>query len=77
MPALLVDLMVRVVPHIVAPGQAVRISRDTILVCFVLRTGEIFKGGETVCVYVPALLLHCTHILRLKMLGQIGLGWGI
>ena len=34
-------------------------------------------NGETVCVYVPALLLHCTHILRLKMLGQIVLGWGI
>ena len=45
--------MVRAVPHIVAPGQAVRLSRGTILVCFVQQTGEIFKGGENaVCVYV-------------------------
>ena len=43
--------MVRAVPHIiVAPGQAVRISRDTILVCLVFRTGEVFKGGEERCV---------------------------
>ena len=53
MPTLLVHLLVRAVPHIVAPGQAVRLSCGTILVCFVQQTGEIFKGGENaVCVYV-------------------------
>ena len=77
MPALLVDLMVRVVPHIVAPGQAVRISRGTILVCFVQQTGEIFKGGETVCVCVLALIFHYSHFASQIMLGQVGLGWGI
>ena len=49
----------RAVPHLVAPAQAHRISRDTILLRFVFQAGETFKGGETVC--VPGLLL-CLYV---------------
>ena len=56
----LVGLMVRAVPHFVAPAQPHRISRDTILLRFIFQAGETFKGGETMCVACrePGVLLY-------------------